>query len=248
MADESTIHRGLDGVVVDSTRISKVMPEINSLVYFGYPVQELAEHCCFEEVAWLLWHGELPNAQQLTAFQTDGRSRRHLSKELLSVIQQTPRTAHGVDIVPQGAEIHIRALLDTRDGTLRDVQHFGHIGLRELPGAAKFFQRHSLKLVAHQLPVIRDGRRIHFRLQFPVVTCHTVTLHPPTLAGAGHRWHRRAVHTPHTSDCCPFYRRQSVAWQPGARRTHREPDTAAPHAECANSRMCAWRDVSTPDE
>src|ERR1035438_782029 len=158
------------------------------------------------------------------------------------------RPTHGVDIVPQGAEIHIRALLDTRDGTLWDVQHFGHIGLRELPGAAKFFQRHSLKLVAHQLPVIRDGRRIHFRLQFPVVTCHTVTLHPPTLAGAGHRWHRRAVHTPHTSDCCPFYRRQSVAWQPGARRTHREPDTAAPHAECANSRMCAWRDVSTPDE
>jgi citrate synthase len=51
MADESTIHRGLEGVVVDSTRISKVMPEINSLVYFGYPVQELAEHCCFEEVA-----------------------------------------------------------------------------------------------------------------------------------------------------------------------------------------------------
>ena len=84
------------------------------------------------------------------------------------------RPTHGVDIVPQGAEIHIRALLDTRDGTLRDVQHFGHIGLRELPGAAKFFQRHSLKLVAHQLPVIRDGRGIHFRLQFPVVTCHTL--------------------------------------------------------------------------
>ena len=92
MAEEATIHRGLDGVVVDSTRISKVMPEINSLVYFGYPVQELAEHCCFEEVAWLLWHGELPNAQQLAAFQADGRSRRHLSKELLTVIQKTPRT------------------------------------------------------------------------------------------------------------------------------------------------------------
>jgi citrate synthase len=69
MPDQPTIHRGLDGVVVDSTRISKVMPEINSLVYFGYPVQDLAEHCNFEEVAWLLWHGELPNAQQLAAFQ-----------------------------------------------------------------------------------------------------------------------------------------------------------------------------------
>jgi 2-methylcitrate synthase len=102
MADETTIYRGLDGVVVDSTRISKVMPEINSLVYFGYPVQELAERCCFEEVAWLLWHGELPSAQQLAAFQADGRSRRHLSQELLAVIQQTPRTAHPMDLLRTG--------------------------------------------------------------------------------------------------------------------------------------------------
>src|SRR5208337_2469547 len=99
MADEPTIHRGLDGVVVDSTRISKVMPEINSLVYFGYPVQDLAEHCNFEEVAWLLWHGELPNAEQLAAFQADGRSRRQLSPELLAVIQKTPRKAHPMDLL-----------------------------------------------------------------------------------------------------------------------------------------------------
>jgi 2-methylcitrate synthase/citrate synthase II len=99
MPDDTTIHRGLDGVVVDSTRISKVMPEINSLVYFGYPVQELAEQCSFEEVAWLLWHGELPTPQQLAAFQADGRSRRHLSKELLAVIQKAPRTAHPMDLL-----------------------------------------------------------------------------------------------------------------------------------------------------
>jgi citrate synthase len=41
-AESSDIHRGLEGVVVDTTRISKVMPEINALVYYGYPVQELA--------------------------------------------------------------------------------------------------------------------------------------------------------------------------------------------------------------
>jgi 2-methylcitrate synthase len=99
MSDESSIHRGLDGVVVDSTRISKVMPEINSLVYYGYPVQDLAEHCSFEEVAWLLWHGELPSAQQLAAFQAEGRSRRHLSDALLAVIQKTPRTAHPMDLL-----------------------------------------------------------------------------------------------------------------------------------------------------
>jgi len=102
MPDELTIHRGLDGVVVDTTRISKVMPEINSLVYFGYPVQDLAEHCTFEEVAWLLWHGELPTRQQRAEFQADGRSRRHLSPALLEVIKKAPRTAHPMDLLRTG--------------------------------------------------------------------------------------------------------------------------------------------------
>src|SRR6478609_5908285 len=54
------IHKGLAGVVVDTTTISSVNPQTNSLLYRGYPVQELARACSFEEVAYLLWHGELP--------------------------------------------------------------------------------------------------------------------------------------------------------------------------------------------
>ena len=96
MSDE-TIHHGLDGVVVDTTAISKVMPEINSLVYRGYPVQELAEHCRFEEVAWLIWNGELPDAKQLAEFQALERSQRDISQDLLAVIQKTPRAAHPMD-------------------------------------------------------------------------------------------------------------------------------------------------------
>lgn len=98
MSDE-TIHQGLDGVIVDTTAISKVMPEINSLVYRGYPVQELAEHCSFEEVAWLIWHGELPNARQLGDFMALGRSQRGISQDLLAVIQKSPRTAHPMDVL-----------------------------------------------------------------------------------------------------------------------------------------------------
>src|SRR5215831_1509145 len=99
MAEETAIHRGLDGVVVDTTRISKVMPEINSLVYFGYPVQDLAEHCTFEEVAWLLWHGELPAPGQLASFKDYERARRKLSPELLEIIRKSPRTAHPMDLL-----------------------------------------------------------------------------------------------------------------------------------------------------
>ena len=93
------VHRGLDGVVVDTTRISKVMPEINALVYRGYPVQELAEHCSFEEVAWLIWHGELPNARELAAFETEERNLRALSDDLLAILKKLPRTAHPMDVL-----------------------------------------------------------------------------------------------------------------------------------------------------
>jgi 2-methylcitrate synthase len=98
-AEESNIHRGLEGVVVDTTRISKVMPEINALVYYGYPVQELAEQCSFEEVAWLIWHGELPDAKQLAEFQTEERSQRELSADLLAVLQRCPRRAHPMNVL-----------------------------------------------------------------------------------------------------------------------------------------------------
>ena len=94
-----TIHYGLDGVVVDTSSISKVMPEINSLVYAGYPVQDLCENCKFEEVAWLMWHGELPTAGQLDEFMALGRSQRALSPDLLAVIQKSPRTAHPMDVL-----------------------------------------------------------------------------------------------------------------------------------------------------
>ena len=94
------IHYGLDGVVVDTTSISKVMPEINSLVYRGYPVQELAEHCRFEEVAWLIWHGELPNARATRGISwTWGAVSAASARICLSVIQKSPRTAHPMDVL-----------------------------------------------------------------------------------------------------------------------------------------------------
>ncbi|SMH37546.1 citrate synthase/2-methylcitrate synthase [Rathayibacter oskolensis] len=93
------IRKGLVGVVVDTTAISKVDPESNSLLYRGYPVQELAADRSFEEVAWLLWQGELPTTAErasLTAFE---RSHRGLAAEVKSVIDVLPTSAHPMDVV-----------------------------------------------------------------------------------------------------------------------------------------------------
>src|SRR5262249_5902547 len=78
---------------------SKVMPEINALVYHGYPVQELAEHCSFEEVAWLIWHAELPNARQLGEFQAAEQGQRALSAGTLELLRRCPRQAHPMDVL-----------------------------------------------------------------------------------------------------------------------------------------------------
>jgi 2-methylcitrate synthase len=59
------IKKGLLGIVVDETEISKVMPVINSLTYRGYAAQDLCTKCDFEEVAYLILNKELPNNKQL---------------------------------------------------------------------------------------------------------------------------------------------------------------------------------------
>ncbi len=62
---DTEIKKGLAGVVVDYTAVSKVNADTNSLLYRGYPVQELAAKYTFEEVAYLLWNAELPTKDQL---------------------------------------------------------------------------------------------------------------------------------------------------------------------------------------
>lgn len=99
---EVNVKRGLEGVVVDQTAVSKVMPDINSLVYKGYPVQDLADQCCFEEVAYLLWNDDLPNKDQLHQFCEQERSSRNISNELIACIQKFPKNAHAMDAVRTG--------------------------------------------------------------------------------------------------------------------------------------------------
>lgn len=91
------IFKGLAGVTVDTTSVSKVMPETNSLTYRGYAVQDLAANCKFEEVAYLLWHGELPSRSQLRKFEKVERSRRDISRAHINVIRQYPKRAHPMD-------------------------------------------------------------------------------------------------------------------------------------------------------
>ncbi len=95
MSDE--IKKGLVGVISDETKVSEVMPDINSLTYRGYAVQDLAKQCKFEQVAYLLLNSELPNSEQLAKFEQEERSNRKISENLKNIIKNYPKNAHPMD-------------------------------------------------------------------------------------------------------------------------------------------------------
>jgi len=97
--EKMNVKKGLEGAVIDTSSVSKVNADTNSLVYRGYPVQDLAENCRFEEVAYLLYHGELPNAGQLADFEKKERHSRDISATLLNVIKSLPQKCHPMDSV-----------------------------------------------------------------------------------------------------------------------------------------------------
>ena len=96
---DTAIRKGLAGVVVDTTEISMVDEASNSLTYRGYPVQDLAASCTFEEVSYLLWYGELPTAAQLREFTARERANRSLDRHTLELLRRLPETAHPMDVL-----------------------------------------------------------------------------------------------------------------------------------------------------
>ncbi|MBE4716836.1 MULTISPECIES: bifunctional 2-methylcitrate synthase/citrate synthase [unclassified Pseudarthrobacter] len=99
------IKKGLAGVVVDYTAVSKVNPDTNSLLYRGYPVQELAAKCSFEEVAFLLWNGELPTPDELSAFSARERAGRALDPVVKQIVDTIPTSAHPMDVCRTAASV-----------------------------------------------------------------------------------------------------------------------------------------------
>ena len=115
MSDE--IKKGLLGIVVDETEVSKVMPEINSLTYRGYAPQDLCAKCKFEEVAYLILNGELPSKKQLKKFEKEERKERKLSKTLLDDIKKFPKKAHPMDVARTAVSIMGLEDKETKDNS-----------------------------------------------------------------------------------------------------------------------------------
>jgi citrate synthase len=87
---------GLKGVMSHATRLSEVDGQAGRLVMHGYDIHELAGKVAFEEVAYLLWYGDLPNRQQLDTCRQEMAVARHLPGPIMDVLRGAARQATGM--------------------------------------------------------------------------------------------------------------------------------------------------------
>jgi citrate synthase len=135
------VFKGLAGVVADTTAVSMVNAETNSLTYRGYPVQQLAANCSFEEVAYLIWHGELPTPQQLAAFVRAERDQRVVDPQVIDVLSQLPVDCHPMDVLRTAV-----SFIGASDPTSADLSVSANLArslslMAKLPSIVAFDQR-----------------------------------------------------------------------------------------------------------
>jgi 2-methylcitrate synthase len=146
MSDD--IKKGLLGIVVDETEISKVMPEINSLTYRGYAAQDLCARCDFEEVAYLILNKELPNKKQLKEFKKELSKEITLSKNLIDILKKIPKNSHPMDVARTAVSVMGLEDKETKDSSQK----------ANLRKAIRIFAKTPTALAAFYR--LRKGKRI----------------------------------------------------------------------------------------
>src|SRR5215471_9322272 len=93
MTESSALIRGLEGVVAAETQLCDLDGRNGRLAYRGYDIADLARSASFEEVCYLLWHGELPNRTQRDAFEAELIAARPIPPEMARALALVPRQA-----------------------------------------------------------------------------------------------------------------------------------------------------------
>lgn len=131
---------GLRGQVAGKTSLSTVGKSGAGLTYRGYDVQDLAEHCQFEEVAYLIFFGELPTAEQLAAYKAKLKSLRTLPQALKEVLERIPADSHPMDVMRTG--VSMLGNLETEQ-SFEQQQDIADRILATLPAIICYWYRYS---------------------------------------------------------------------------------------------------------
>ena len=105
MVDKKLSGAGLRGQSAGDTALCTVGKTGTGLTYRGYDISELAVHASFEEVAYLIFFGELPDADELAAYRTKLKGLRGLPAALKEVLERIPASAHPMDVMRTGCSM-----------------------------------------------------------------------------------------------------------------------------------------------
>lgn len=145
MSEKKLTGAGLRGQVAGETALCTVGKSGSGLTYYGYDIKELADKVSFEEVAYLLAKGELPNAAQLVEYKGRLKQQRGLPQALKDVLERIPADAHPMDVMRTGcsflgniepeedfsqADAKIERLLAAFPSILLYWYRFSHDGVR----------------------------------------------------------------------------------------------------------------------
>ncbi|MBK87553.1 MAG: 2-methylcitrate synthase [Gammaproteobacteria bacterium] len=178
MVDKKLGGAGLRGQSAGSTALCTVGVSGTGLTYRGYDITDLAENTCFEEVAYLIFHGHLPNQQELDGYREVLKANRELPAALLEVLERIPADAHPMDVMRTGCSM--LGNLEP-EGDFTNQQRTADRLLGALPGIINYWYRYS-----------HDGVRIDTVTDEPSLAGHFLR----TLSGGSpNELHQRVMDT-----------------------------------------------------
>ncbi|MGC1463967.1 MAG: 2-methylcitrate synthase [Terracidiphilus sp.] len=139
----------LSGTPAGETAICTVGQSGNDLHYRGYEIRDLAANCEFEEVAYLLIHGKLPNALELAAYKAHLRSLRGLPATVKQALELLPPSTHPMDVLRTGVSALGCVLPENADHSDRGERAIADTLLASLPSMLLYWHHYA-----------RNGRRI----------------------------------------------------------------------------------------
>ena len=150
---------GLRGQSAGTTELCTVGLSGTGLTYRGYDISDLADNATFEEVAYLMFHGELPNQGQLDGYRTVIKGNRVLPQALLEVLERIPASAHPMDVLRTGCSM--LGNLEPEDG-FGNQQRAADRLLGALPGIINYWYRFSHEGVRIETDTDAESLAGHF--------------------------------------------------------------------------------------
>ena len=155
----------LSGTPAGNTALCTVGHTGNDLHYRGYDIHDLATHCEYEEVAYLLLHGKLPTAAELVAYKAELKAARGLPDAVLKALELLPATAHPMDVLRTGVSVLGCMEPEAADHNAADATAIADGLLAKL-----------VSMLCYWLQFARHGKRIHVETDDDSIAAHLLHL------------------------------------------------------------------------